>query len=66
MAALQGAAQCTKTVVLQISAIERNVADMLTKFWTLESTGVNDIEETNSPHPNLKFFEETIKQMDEH
>lgn len=65
-AALQGAAQFTKAGVLQIAAIERSVADMLNKAWTLESTGVN-IEERNSQHPNLTFFfEETVKQMDGH
>lgn len=66
MVALQKAAQCTKTVVLQMSVIERNAADVLTKFWTVESIGVNDIEEMKSLHRTLKFFEETIKQVDGH
>ncbi|KAL1445984.1 hypothetical protein MTO96_028959 [Rhipicephalus appendiculatus] len=56
-------AQCTQTVALRTSVIERNAADALTKFWTLESIGA----EVNWPQviPVATFNEVELEQRKE-
>ncbi|KAK8761297.1 hypothetical protein V5799_027436 [Amblyomma americanum] len=47
---------CLHTVTLRTSVIEKETTDILTKFWTLESIGVNESEDNEKPCEALEFF----------
>ncbi|KAK8774839.1 hypothetical protein V5799_010628, partial [Amblyomma americanum] len=49
---------CLHTVTLRTSVIEKETTDILTKFWTLESIGVNESEDNEKPCEALEFFED--------
>ncbi|XP_077508788.1 uncharacterized protein LOC144120265 [Amblyomma americanum] len=53
---------CLHTVTLRTSVIEKETTDILTKFWTLESIGVNESEDNEKPCEALEFFEDNIKR----
>ncbi|XP_077528119.1 uncharacterized protein LOC144139709 [Haemaphysalis longicornis] len=57
--------QCTETVTLRTSVVEDKTADVLSKFWTLESIGITDKEECKPGEcAAMEVFEQTLTKVD--
>ncbi|XP_077564362.1 uncharacterized protein LOC144179800 [Haemaphysalis longicornis] len=57
--------QCTGTVTLRTSVVEDKTADVLSKFWTLESIGITDKEECKPGEcAAMEVFEQTLTKVD--
>ncbi|XP_077550601.1 uncharacterized protein LOC144163738 [Haemaphysalis longicornis] len=57
--------QCTETVTLRTSVVKDKTADVLSKFWTLESIGITDKEECKPGEcAAMEVFEQTLTKVD--
>ncbi|XP_077504764.1 uncharacterized protein LOC144114732 [Amblyomma americanum] len=52
---------CMQTITLRTSVTEISTTDILTKFWTLESIGINDNEAKTGKNAAVEFFEDTVQ-----
>ncbi|XP_077552513.1 uncharacterized protein LOC144166952 [Haemaphysalis longicornis] len=57
--------RCAETVTLRTSVVEDKTADVLSKFWTLESIGITDKEECKPGEcAAMEVFEQTLTKVD--